>query len=157
MQIISYFLAAIISYLGLLVGVILIKTAPEEQKPGKKYFVILKKTIFLLVLAFYMFFYRFNPVLSLVLLTITFVLMLNKKLKLEKTGLTYFFFGIVFALSSRVIDLLVVESALIFLYGLPTASLVLKKKNYKEIFVKNLWFFVPVLLYFIPQLLVLFS
>lgn len=147
----SYFLASIIAYLGLLVGVILIKLAPEEQKPGKKYFIIIKKIIFLLVLVFYLFFYRFNPTFSIILLAFTFVLMLNKKLKLEKTGLTYFLFGIVFYASSKIPDLFVIESVLIFLYGVPVSSLILKlrKKNYKEIFVKNLWFFAPILLYLI--------
>jgi hypothetical protein len=147
----SYFLASIIAYLGLLLGVILIKLAPEEQKPGKRYFIILKKTIFLLVLIFYLFFYRFNPTLSIILLAITFILMLNKKLKLEKTSLTYFFFGAVFYASSKIPDLFVIESILIFLYGIPASSLILqlKKKNYKEIFVKNLWFFAPILLYLV--------
>ena len=145
----SYFSASIIAYLGLLVGIILIKLAPEEQKSGKKYFILIKKIIFLLVLVFYLFFYRFNPTLSVIFLAITFILMINKKLKLEKTSLTYFFFGIVFYASSKLPDLFVMESVLIFLYGIPAASLILKKKNYKEIFVKNLWFFAPILLYLI--------
>jgi|TARA_B100001964_G_C14209422_1_gene589760 hypothetical protein len=145
----SYFLASIIAYLGLIVGIILIKLAPEEQKPGKKYFILIKKIIFLLVMAFYLFFYRFNPTLSVIFLAITFVLMMNKKLKLEKTGLTYFLFGIVFYASSKIPDLFVMESVLIFLYGIPAASLILKKKNYYGIFLKNFWFFIPViLLYF---------
>jgi hypothetical protein len=145
----SYFLASIIAYLGLIVGIILIKLAPEEQKPGKKYFILIKKIIFLLVMAFYLFFYRFNPTLSVIFLAITFVLMMNKKLKLEKTGLTYFLFVFVFYASSKIPDLFVMESVLIFLYGIPAASLILKKKNYYGIFLKNFWFFIPViLLYF---------
>ena len=165
----NYFLASIVAYLGLLLGVILRKIAPEEQKPGKKYFIFLKKAIFLLVLVFYLFFYNFNSTLSLILLAFTLILMLNKKLKLEKTGLTYFFFGLVFYLSSRILNLFIIETVLIFLYGIPTSSLILKKKNYSEmrknakhflhtknsrseffsVFIKNLWFFVPVLLYLV--------
>ena len=106
----NYFLAAIVAYLGLLLGIILIKIAPEEQKPGKKYFIFLKKAIFLLVLIFYLFFYNFNPAFSLILLVFTLILMLNKKLKLEKIGLTYFFFGLVFYLSSRVFNLFILET-----------------------------------------------
>lgn len=145
----NYFLAAIVAYLGLLLGIFLIKIAPEEQKPGKKYFIFLKKAIFLLILVFYLFFYNFNPALSVILLVFTLILMLNKKLKLEKTGITYFFFGLVFYLSSRVLNLFIIETVLIFLYGMAVSSLTLKKKNYSEIFFKNLWFFIPVLLYFI--------
>ena len=147
----NYFLASVVAYLGLLLGIILIKIAPEEQKPGKKYFIFLKKAIFLLVLIFYLFFYNFNPALSLILLVFTLILMLNKKLKLEKTGLTYFFFGLVFYLSSIILNLFVIESILIFFYGIPTASLIfkVKKKNYSSVFIKNLWFFVPVSLFLI--------
>ena len=36
MEIITYFPAALISYLGLILGIIIITLAPEEQKPGKK-------------------------------------------------------------------------------------------------------------------------
>ncbi len=147
---IDYFLASIIAYLGLLLGVILIKLAPEEQKPGKKYFILLKKISFFLILVVLLFFYKVNIILTAILLVFVIVLMLNKKLNLTKSAQVYFFLGIVFYLSSKITDLFVIESVLIFLYGVPAASLELKKKNYFDIFVKNLWFFVPVIiLYFV--------
>jgi len=149
---INYFLASLVSYLGLLLGIILIKLAPEEQKPGKKYFILLKKILFFLVIAFLLFFHKINFIFSLLLLIFIIILTLNKKIKLEKSGFVYFFLGIVFFLSSKIFNLFVIESILIFLYGIPTASLIfkVKKNNYKEIFVKNSWFFIPViLLYFI--------
>ncbi|HJN56513.1 MAG TPA: hypothetical protein QGI22_00950 [Candidatus Woesearchaeota archaeon] len=152
MQILNYFLASIIAYLGLLLGIFLIKLAPEEQNPGKTYFLLLKKITFFLVIGFMLFFYNINFILLVALLFFIVILMINKKLNLEKSSLTYFFLGIVFFLSSKIINLFVIESILIFFYGIPTASLILnlKEKNYKSIFIKNLWFFVPViLLYFI--------
>ena len=154
MQIIylNYFLASIIAYLGLLIGIILIRLAPEEQRPGKKYFVLLKKILFFLILVFLLFFYKINIILSLALLVIVIALMSNKKINLRKSALVYFLLGIIFYLSyfSEIIDLFVMESVLIFLYGIPAASLDLKKKNYPIVFMKNLWFFVPVIvLYFI--------
>lgn len=150
----NYFLAAIIAYLGLLLGVILIKFAPEEQKPGRKYFVLLKKILFFLILASLLFFYKINIILSSILLFFIITLMLNKKINLDKLGLVYFFLGVVFYLSyfSKIFNLFTIETVLIFLFGIPTSSLILKlkKKDYYNIFVKNLWFFVPiVLLYFI--------
>ena len=154
----NYFLTSIIAYLGLLVGVILIKLALEEQKPGKKYFILLKKILFFLILAALLFFYRINIILTAVLLIFVMVLMLNKKLNLNKSSLVYFLIGIIFYLSSKIPDLFVIESVLIFLYGIPTTSLKLKKRNYLDVFVKNLWFFVPViLLYFVFSLPPLFS
>ena len=151
MQIIylNYFLAAIIAYLGLLLGVILIKLAPEEQTPGKKYFVLLKKILFILILASFLFFYKINFILSIMILII--VLIISKKTNLSKSHLIYFILGIIFYFSyfSKIFDLFIIESILIFLYGIPTASLILKKKNYFDIFVRNLWFFLPIILFYL--------
>ena len=143
MQIMTYFLASIISYLGLLAGVILVKMAPEEQNPGKKYFILIKKIIFLLIIAFLLAYYQINFIFSSFLLLFLFILMLAKKIRLEKSALAYFFLGIVLSLSSKFTDLFIIESALVFLYGIAAGSLLLKQKseNYREIFVSNLWFF----------------
>ena len=101
-----------------------------------------------------MLFYKINIILTVILLFFVIILMLNKKINLGKLGLVYFFLGVVFYLSyfSKIFNLFTIETVLIFLFGIPTSSLVLKlkKKDYYNIFVKNLWFFVPiVLLYFI--------
>ncbi len=153
MQIIhlNYFLVSIIAYLGLFLGVILIKLAPEEQKPGKKYFILFKKILFFLILASLLFFYEINIIFSVILLVFIFILMFNKKIRLDKAYLIYFLLGIVFYLSSKIFNLFIIESILIFLYGIPNSSLELnlKKKNYYDIFVKNLWFFVPVILFYV--------
>ena len=146
---IDYFLASIIAYLGLLLGVILIKFAPEEQKPGKKYFILLKKISFFLIIVSFLFFYKVNIILTTILLVFVIVLMLNNKLNLSKSSLVYFFLGIIFYLSSKITDLFVMESVLIFLYGIPVASLSLKRKNYFDVCLKNLWFFVPVILLYL--------
>ena len=147
----SYFLAAIVSYLGLLVGVLLIKMAPEEQKPGRKYFVFLKAGFFFFIASLMLFYYWANIIFSIALLAFLFILMINKKLNLEKSSLVYLFFGFIFYFSSKIFDLFIIESVLIFLYGIPNSSLIIKpgKINYHEIFVKNLWFFVPALILYL--------
>ncbi len=148
----SYFLASLTAYLGLLVGIILIRMAPEEQKPGKRYFILLKKILFLAVLAFSLYYFKINLILSLGLLSIVAGLMISNKFELSKSYFVYFLFGIIFSLSVKFTGLFILESVLIFLYGMPNASLTLnlKKKNYYEIFVKNLLFFIPIIaLYFI--------
>ena len=156
MQIINYFLASIISYLGLFLGIILVKIAPEEQKPGTKYFIFLKKLIFFLVIISPLFFNGINATLLLFLSILTLVLLFNEKIniikKLERYHLIYFILGIVFFLSTKIIGLFIIESILIFLYGLPTASLSFnaKRKYYTDIFLKNALFFIPaILLYFL--------
>ena len=144
---INYFLASIISYLGLLAGVILIKLAPEEQKPGKKYFIFFKMGLFFLIIALLLS-YRVNIVFSLALLIFIIILMLHKKLHLEKSASVYFFFGIIFYLSSWNVDLFALQSVLMFLYGISNSSLIInpRKNNYREIFVQTLWFFAPIML-----------
>ena len=151
MQIITYILASIISYFGLLAGIILVKMAPEEQKPGKKYFILIKKMIFFLIIAFLLAYYKLNFIFSLFLLLSLFVLMLTEKMKLEKSALAYFFLGIVFFISSKMTGLFIIESVLVFLYGIPAASLIfnIKKKNHKDIFIKNALFFIPIILLFL--------
>src|SRR3989338_1294893 len=84
MQIINYFLASIISYLGIALGMTLAYIAPEEQKPGKKYFAILKYVFFISILAFLLSFYYKNIFLVL-FATASFIvfLLLNKELKIK--------------------------------------------------------------------------
>ena len=144
----NYFLASIASYLGLLVGAILIKLAPEEQKSGRKYFIFLKMLLFFLIIALLLLSYKVNAIFSLALLIFIIILMLHGKLHLEKSSLVYLLFGIIFYLSSKNNNLFALQSALMFLYGIPNSSLVInpKKNNYREIFARNLWFFVPIML-----------
>jgi len=132
----NYFLTSIIVYLGLLLGVILIKLAPEEQRPGKKYFSLLKKIILFLIITLFFAYSNLNYVLFLFLIAVLFLMLLSKKITLESTILIYLLFGVIFSLSNKITNLFVIESVLIFLYGLPTASLIfkIKKKNYYEFF-----------------------
>ena len=150
MNYLTYFLAPIIAYLGLLLGIILIKLAPEEQKPGKKYFILLKKILFFLIIAFLLFSYRINYIFSAILLLFIIILMSTGKLNLSKSIIVYILFGFTLYFSYKIPDLFIIESILVFLYGIPNASLMLKKNNYYDILVKNLWFFAPII---IPPLL----
>ena len=151
MQITTYFLAAIVSFSGLLLGMLLAKLAPEEQKPGTKYFVFLKKLLFFLIISFFLFFYNNGMAFLLILLLLlTLFLLFNGKFDLikflEKYYLAYLILGFIFFYSSKITNLFIIESVLIFLYGIPAASLAfnVKKKNYIDIFI-NAVFFVPII------------
>lgn len=148
---INYILASIVSYLGLLIGIILISLAPEEQKPGRKYFIFLKMILFLFIIALFLFFYEINLVFSLALLASVLVLIFYGKLHLENSLLVYSLFGLIFYFSSKIASLFVFESVLILLYGIPNSSLIInsKKNNYKEILLKNLWFFLPIVILYL--------
>ena len=139
MQFLNYFLTSIISYLGLLAGILLVKIAPEEQKPLSRYFEWFRKLILLLVFLFLIFYYSnsraYETALLVYLAFIIFVEYISAGI-LRKSIIIYTAFGIIFYLSSKNINLFAMESSLIFLYGMPAASIMFnkKEKNYIEIF-----------------------
>ncbi|MEK6869454.1 MAG: hypothetical protein AABX74_04445, partial [Nanoarchaeota archaeon] len=103
------------------------------------------------ILALPLYYFKINIILSLGLLLFFAGLTLNNKLRLSKPYLVYFLLGIFFYLGSRFTDLFVMEAVLIFLYGIPNASLSLslKNKNYNNVLIKNLIFIVPVVVLYI--------
>lgn len=155
MQFLNYFLASAISYLGLLAGIVLVKIAPEEQKPLRKYFEWLRKLTILLVFLFLVFYYSNSPAyITALLIYLVFIIFAEYRLSSlsRKYIITYTALGIIFYLSSKNPNLFAIESSLIFLHGMPAASLMFRKKekNYAEIFLHNLGFLlVANLAYFI--------
>ena len=155
MQFINYFSASAISLLGLLIGILLVKIAPEEQKPLEKYFVPAGK-ILLLTIFIFLIFYYFRDVFFLLALIgyLLFLLFIEFKVSdlYKKSIITYAVLGILFFLSSKNTNLFVIESSLILLYGMPAASLMYSKKEkneYKIIFYNAGFFIIANLLYFI--------
>ena len=154
MQFINYFFASVASYLGLLIGVMLVKMAPEEQKPLEKYFVLLRKILLLMIFLFILFYYL-NDYLNILILIayLAFLLFAEYKLKdlSKKSIVTYTILGILFFLSSKNQNLFTIESSLILLYGLPTASLLYNKreKNYRILLYSSGFVLIANLLYFL--------
>lgn len=154
MQFINFFFASITSFSGLLIGLMLVKIAPEEQKPLEKYFALARKAILLLIFIFIIFYYFNSWFYALALISyFLFLLFIEYKTNdmLKKSMLVYAVLGILFFLSSKNTNLFTIESSLILLYGLPAASLMCKRKEknqYKIIFynigfvvISNLLFF----------------
>ena len=145
MQFINYFSASIISFLGLLAGIILIRIAPEEQKPLRKYFAASRWILLLLIFAFVAFYYSKN-VFYLLVLFACFVLavLIEYKIRneLKKSMIISTALGAIFFLSSSNPNLFIIESSLIFLYGIPTASLIYsrKEKNHYKILLYSISF-----------------
>jgi dolichol kinase len=135
MQFINYFFASITSFLGLAMGIMLAKIAPEEQKPLEKYFILSRKILLLLIFIFAAFYY-INDYFNLLALLGYFLFLLFAEFKisdlLKKSIITYCVLGILFFLSLKNTNLFTIESSLILLYGLPTASLLYNKKEKNE-------------------------
>lgn len=145
MQFITYFSASIISFLGLLIGILLVKIAPEEQKSLEQNFSLLRKILLLLIFAFLIFFY-FNDWFFLMVLLAYFAFLIFFEYKiinrLKKSMVIYSLLSILFFLSSKNANLFAIESALILLYGMPTASLLFntKENNYFKVIFYNIGF-----------------
>lgn len=128
----SYILAVIISFLGLLVGSLLICMASEEQKPGKKYFVFVQNIILSLIIAFLLFFYNLNIFLIIIISIIVYLLSVYIK-NPNRSYALYALFGVFFYMVFKNNNLLIILSILVFIYGLVTAFLLTDVKNKKSI------------------------
>jgi len=134
----QYFLAAIISYLGLIVGNILIFMAPEELKPGKKVFIFLRMILGLSMFIILLTYYLGDPIVfaGIILLLILIFALYWKNIMSEYYE--YVILSIIFFLSYTNQTLFIIESLLIFIFGLPTASLYTNYKKKKESIVRSL-------------------
>jgi hypothetical protein len=114
---------------GFLFGLILSYIAPEELKPGKKYFLFIKRLLFILIFfTVNFFFYQQNQYVYLVPFTIIalvlFVVELrNKSIYYEVPN--YAIFVIPYFLINNPTSNILLTS-LIFLYGLPAGTLIRK-------------------------------
>lgn len=152
MNFINYTLTLIVSFLGLILGIILAYIAKEELRPGKKYFILLQKVVLTLILSFFFYFFLFfkKNYFLLVLSLLVFFILIYFFIEKVKTYYIYPILALIFFFSSKNIDLFKIEAFLIFLYGFPTGSLLTKvtKKNYIEIVIKHISFIIVALLLF---------
>ena len=152
MNLLNYSLTAVIAYLGLFVGFILAIMAKEELKAGKKYFLFLQKIILLLIFVFLLIYIDSNYILVLLLLVFIIIYLLKRKRKFNELPYIYIILAVIFYLSSKNLDLFVIESSLIFLYGLPTGSLMTTKDKKETVIniLKNIPFvLIAIILYLI--------
>lgn len=147
MQFINYFFASLISFSGLLIGCLLVKIAPEEQKPLRKKIFLLRKIFLLLILGSAIsYYYNKLAYLSILISSAAFLLFVEYKIKdiSKKLMLSYAAFGILFFISSGNIVIFAVTSSLILLYGIATSLLIynLREKNLAKVFLCNAGFIV---------------
>jgi len=151
MNLINYFLISLIVYLGLLLGIVLSFMTKEELKPGKKYFILVHNILLGFILFFVLESLNINVYLTLFLPLILIVFLFFYGLIYKKSNIIYFLLGVVFWISSKNLNYLLIISSLIFFYGFLISSLQIdfKKKNYLQILYRNLLFFNCLVLYFI--------
>ena len=148
MEILNYILVLLISFFGLFIGMILAFIAEEEIRPGEKYLNLFKNIILILIVFFLLNAY-FNVYIGLLGLLAIFLNRIDTKF-------IYPVLGIVFYLSSKFVNLFLIESSLIFLYGFCAGSLLSKELRYnkfkivKKIFLRyGIYILVGIVLFFI--------
>ena len=144
---INYFLVSFLAYSGLFIGMSLAFIAKEEIKPGRKYFVFLKKILLSLIIVFLFALNKLDYII--ILLALAIVLVYFYKLRVNKgfkeDFLIYLIFGAIFYLSYKNTNLFVIESSLMFLYGFPTGTLLVDfKSKWRSLFeiLKNIGFLI---------------
>lgn len=113
-------LVLILSFLGLLGGVIISYFTKEELKPGEKYFLLLEKVL-LLAISFTIIYYVGEFFLFLALGVLAGFIFRK----------AYFYFGLALPLASETFLLLL--SSLVFVFGLPHGTLLASKSKIKVV------------------------
>ena len=130
MQFSNFIIALLVSYLGLYCGIFLAKIAKEEIKPGRIYFVYLQNII--LIIIFIVIFHALNlhPIINTLLAIFLAVFLFYFETEMF-TYLIYIPLGILAAIIARLImPYLGIMLLLIFIYGMPTGTLLAGKKKY---------------------------
>jgi len=143
---INHFLVSIIAYLGLVGGFIILYFAPEEKKPGMKYFTWINYALALFgVLLLNSF--LFANYLAIILSVIFLVLGIYFRDKIIYFSYLYFGIGLFLLIGQYGYEAF---AALIFAYGL-TAGAILYEKKWKN-FYKVLYLFYFVVISMLPFL-----
>jgi hypothetical protein len=125
----NQFLIILLSVLGILGGYALTKIAPEELKPGRRYFLFADKVLILFVFIPIIYFSFITPglkTLSIVLIVTAFIFALGKFSK-ARLILLYIVFILLEIFLNREQTLFLTTASVIFVYGLVAGTLV--KKN----------------------------
>jgi hypothetical protein len=141
MSLSSYILAAIVTYSGLFAGMLLAFFTEEELKPGRIYFTILRRVCVASIFALLFYYFFINKLIAeLVISAIVFVMVAyfcyNFSIKANKgerpisnSYMIYAALAIVFYLSSKIVGIHIIISALLFIYGLPAGTSITDPKK----------------------------
>ncbi len=111
-----------VSFSGIIAGVVLSFFTKEEMKPGKKYFELLQKALLAAIAAVFVYYLGLQlPVRIAIYAAVILLLALSKSIN---SSIAYALLGAVFYFSSLSRQPFLIVSALIFLYGLPTGSII---------------------------------
>jgi hypothetical protein len=145
MNFLPYFLASIVVFAGLIVGVFIRKFTKEEFEPGKKYFILTQRVLMLVIVFFVMFLLdvQFIWIIAALFVVSTAMYQLNLKLPVY-----YVILGFIFFISSQAQNVFLVTAGLSFLFGFPSGTLIEKDKVVKIVLMSLLFFAAAWILFF---------
>ena len=119
---------SILAFIGIFVGLLIAKYTKEEFKAGKKYFIILYKSILFLLIIYLLYFVNLDWTILLFMVGFVITLFFSN---------LYFYLGLaVFSSAS------IYVAFFVFLLGLPYGTLLFHKKNVKKYLKYSFIFFV---------------
>jgi hypothetical protein len=142
MELLTYFLVLLTVYLGIVAGYVIMLVAPEEKKPGMKYFNFLSYVIFYLSIAIVILFSYKNFIYLLIVLALGIIFFLSKRIQLY---FAYIFFSVFLYRYSAFIPQFLVFSALTFGFGIVSGAIIYDLKDKKKSFSKVLYLLVFIL------------
>jgi hypothetical protein len=146
----TYAVFAIIAFLGLIGGIIASYSNKKELLPGKRYFVLSQKILFMAVIIATVVLFELNVFLSFAIILAAFLFCFYLSLT-KYSYYVYILFGSLFFIGMRNDKLFLLNCALVFLFGIPNGTLLtMKNKNIAIEIIKHLGFFICLLLFFVP-------
>jgi len=134
MEMIGYLISVFIVALGIFLGIFLGYIAKEELKPGKKYFALMQTAIIIAMVILSVYF-GLRTYISVMLAFILLVWLDNKKITKEPKPRIYYVLYAIFAFlffEASNSPVFIAFDSLIFLFGLPTGSLMFMKKKWAK-------------------------
>ena len=119
---------SLLSFIGILIGILIARYTKEELIPGKKYFLVIERICLILISLIIIYYYKPSWTIFLGLIAGYFI------------EINYLCFGLILVLTENLL-----VSLIIFIYGLPYGTM-LKKEKTKKVLKDLLLFIIPILL-----------
>ena len=153
MDIITQILLTIIAFAGIACGIFLVYCNKAEIKHAKKYLIFSQKVLIaasILLTAYFL-----QPCCGSILIAVFIAAFLFIARKRFPTYIFYPVFGLLTYISIKIPEAFLANIALVFMYGIPTGTLIMfeNKYNTKKVLIevaKNLGFFICIVLILFP-------
>ena len=128
----TYILTTFFVFFGVYVGALLAFISPEEMKPGKTYFRAFENTLLVFIILVLLYAYEANLFVLIFLGVVLSIFLYYTNETTPVNQISYFLLGIALFFATRSVELFIIISTMIFLYGLPLGSLYVARRMKKS-------------------------